>query len=250
MNLSPLLSLFRSRRTILEFLEARKISFPENVAAMRDETFAEFETRWSGETVAKIHRGISFNLPGKKGEIVAVIWIESMGISDVQFVKTSLTELGLKAEKAAKRESKKDAAKKTAAEEDAGPGKTAIVVYNNKITPHAAASIRCFSSLTGRDRLTIQTFRELDIQTNILLHDIQSKYVVCPSKKKKKVLAQYAVTAKEMPAMKITDPVAKALGVKKGTMIKIIRRSESIPEVTQPDGTVKELFDVVFKIVN
>ena len=246
MNLSPLLSLFRSRRTILEFLEARKIPFPENVAAMRDETFAEFETRWSGETVAKIHRGISFNLPGKKGEIVAVIWIESMGISDVQFVKTTLTELGLKAEKAAKRSSKKDAVDG----DDTGPGKTAIVVYNNKITPHAAASIRCFSSLTGRDRLTIQTFRELDIQTNILLHDIQSKYVVCPSKKKKKVLAQYAVTAKEMPAMKITDPVAKALGVKKGTMIKIIRRSESIPEVTQPDGTVKELFDVVFKIVN
>ena len=249
MNLSPLLSLFRSRRTILEFLEARKIPFPENVAAMRDETFGEFEERWSGETVAKIHRGISFNLPGKKGEIVAVIWIESMGISDVQFVKTTLTELGLKAEKAAKRSLKKGDSKGISTE-DTGPGKTAIVVYNNKITPHAAASIRCFSSLTGRDRLTIQTFRELDIQTNILLHDIQSKYVVCPSKKKKKVLAQYAVTAKEMPAMKITDPVAKALGVKKGTMIKIIRRSESIPEVTQPDGTVKELFDVVFKIVN
>lgn len=222
MNLSPQFSLFRSRRTILEFLEARKIPLPEEIQALKEETFEEFEENWAGSTTAEIQKGMIFDLPGKKGETIVVMWLESLGISDVQYVKRTVLALG---------------------------GKIAIVVYNNKITPHAAAAIRCFTNLTQENKMTIETFCELDVQTNILKHEIQARFVVCSSKKKKEVLKAYAVNSSQIPAMKASDPVAKALGTKKGVMIKILRRSESIPEV-EINGETKILYDVSYRVVS
>jgi len=84
---------------------------------------------------------------------------------------------------------------------------------------------------------------------NILEHELVPEHIVLSKEEAKKVLDQYNVQPEQLPKILASDPVVKAIGAKKGDIIKIIRKSETaqkavvyrvvVEESTSPlEGTV------------
>ncbi|KAG7662790.1 RPB5 [[Candida] subhashii] len=98
---------------------------------------------------------------------------------------------------------------------------TGIFIYQNSITPSANKLIPTVSPAS------IETFQEGDLIVNITHHELVPKHIKLSRDEKKELLERYRLKESQLPRIQREDPVARYLGLKRGEVVKIIRRSET-----------------------
>jgi len=73
----------------------------------------------------------------------------------------------------------------------------------------------------------IETFMEQDLLVNITRHELVPQHILMSREEKRKLLERYRLKESQLPRIQMADPVARYLGLRKGQVIKIIRKSET-----------------------
>ena len=98
---------------------------------------------------------------------------------------------------------------------------TGIFIYQNSMTPSANKLIPTVSPAT------IEIFQENDLIVNITHHELVPIHLKLNREEKKELLTRYRLKESQLPRIQREDPVARYLGLKRGEIVKIIRRSET-----------------------
>ncbi|MCJ1239351.1 DNA-directed RNA polymerases II 24 kDa polypeptide (RNA polymerase II subunit 5) [Varicellaria rhodocarpa] len=99
--------------------------------------------------------------------------------------------------------------------------KTGILVTQNAVTP---AAMKIAPVVFPR---VIETFQESDLLVNITHHELVPKHVLLSVEEKNKLLERYRLKENQLPRIQTNDAVAKYLGLRRGQVVKIIRKSET-----------------------
>ena len=99
---------------------------------------------------------------------------------------------------------------------------TGILITNVNITPAALKIIPAVASETR-----IECFVEQDLLVNITHHELVPKHVLLSKEEKAKLLERYRLKDTQLPRIQVADPVARYLGLRRGQVVKIIRKSET-----------------------
>ncbi|GMM32004.1 DNA-directed RNA polymerase core subunit [Martiniozyma asiatica (nom. inval.)] len=98
---------------------------------------------------------------------------------------------------------------------------TGIFISMGNMTPSAMKAV------AAAEPATIEIFQETDIVVNITHHELVPKHIRLSKEEKKDLLTRYRLKESQLPRIQSTDPVARYLGLKRGQVVKIIRRSET-----------------------
>ncbi|KAL8841872.1 MAG: hypothetical protein Q9170_000745 [Blastenia crenularia] len=98
---------------------------------------------------------------------------------------------------------------------------TGIMVTQGTVTTQA---LRIMRSEMVR---MIETFQESDLLVNITHHELVPKHILMSAEEKKQLLERYRLKESQLPRIQTSDPVAKYLGLRRGQVVKIIRKSET-----------------------
>jgi len=99
---------------------------------------------------------------------------------------------------------------------------TGILITSVNITPAALKIIPAVASETR-----IECFVEQDLLVNITHHELVPKHVLLSKVERAALLARYRLKDTQLPRIQVGDPVARYLGLKRGQVVKIIRKSET-----------------------
>ncbi|KAF4625481.1 hypothetical protein G7Y89_g12684 [Cudoniella acicularis] len=99
---------------------------------------------------------------------------------------------------------------------------TGILVTSVNITPAALKIIPAVASETR-----IETFLETDLLVNITHHELVPTHVLLSKEEKTALLQRYRLKDTQLPRIQMGDPVARYLGLRRGQVVKIIRKSET-----------------------
>lgn len=99
---------------------------------------------------------------------------------------------------------------------------TGILVTNVNITPAALKIIPAVASETK-----IECFLEQDLLVNITHHELVPKHVLLSKEERGKLLERYRLKDTQLPRIQLGDPIARYLGLRRGQVVKIIRKSET-----------------------
>ena len=102
--------------------------------------------------------------------------------------------------------------------------KRGILVSNTKLLGSGEKIIKYVNSAS---EIFLQFFMLSDLLINITHHELVPKHVKCSSKEKEVVMKKYRVKESQLPKILTSDPMAKYLGLQKGDLVKIIRKSET-----------------------
>jgi len=98
---------------------------------------------------------------------------------------------------------------------------TGILVTQSSIT---AAALKIVPVVLPS---VIETFQESDLLVNITHHELVPKHVLLSQEEKRRLLERYRLKESQLPRIQTGDPVAKYLGLRRGQVVKIIRKSET-----------------------
>ena len=94
------------------------------------------------------------------------------------------------------------------------------------IGPVTTAALRAFEPLAERG-IHAEHFQEQDLLVNITRHDLVPQHFLLSAEEKNVLLLRYRLKETQLPRMQMQDPVSKYLGLKRGNVVKIIRKSET-----------------------
>jgi DNA-directed RNA polymerase subunit H len=66
---------------------------------------------------------------------------------------------------------------------------------------------------------------------NILEHELVPKHEVVPPEEAARILRELGVRPEQLPWLRATDPVARAIGAKPGDIVRIYRKSPTSGEI-------------------
>ena len=98
---------------------------------------------------------------------------------------------------------------------------TGILITQQSITPAALKIVPVVLPSI------IETFQEQDLLVNITQHELVPKHVLLSAEEKKRLLERYRLKETQLPRIQTGDPVARYLGLRRGNVVKIIRKSET-----------------------
>ncbi|RDW89975.1 DNA-directed RNA polymerase core subunit RPB5 [Aspergillus mulundensis] len=104
---------------------------------------------------------------------------------------------------------------------DEGNFHTGVFITKTPISPSA---VRLLSGIPGR---ICEHFQEQDLLVNITRHELVPKHVLLSPEEKGKLLQRYRLKESQLPRIQVSDPVARYLGLRRGQVVKIIRKSET-----------------------
>ncbi|KAL4934289.1 DNA-directed RNA polymerase core subunit RPB5 [Aspergillus undulatus] len=104
---------------------------------------------------------------------------------------------------------------------DEGNFHTGIFITKTPISPSA---VRMLAGIPGR---ICEHFQEQDLLVNITRHELVPKHVLLSPEEKSRLLQRYRLKESQLPRIQVSDPVARYLGLRRGQVVKIIRRSET-----------------------
>lgn len=99
---------------------------------------------------------------------------------------------------------------------------TGILVTKVHIT---SSALRIVPSVS--DTVRIETFQEVDLLVNITQHELVPQHAVLSKIEKAALLKRYRLKETQLPRIQYADPVAKYYGLRRGQVVKIIRKSET-----------------------
>ncbi len=97
-----------------------------------------------------------------------------------------------------------------------------MFIYATSLTSAAQKIIQQISS-----KFVIETFEEAELLVNITRHELVPKHELLTPEEKKQLLVRYSLKETQLPRIQVADPVARYLGLRRGQVVKIIRRSET-----------------------
>ncbi|KAI4191232.1 MAG: hypothetical protein L6R41_000279 [Letrouitia leprolyta] len=98
---------------------------------------------------------------------------------------------------------------------------TGIMITQSAVT---TAATKIMTAVTGH---VIETFQESDLLVNITHHELVPKHILMSAEEKKQLLDRYRLKESQLPRIQTSDPMAKYLGLRRGQVVKIIRKSET-----------------------
>ncbi|KAJ3041063.1 DNA-directed RNA polymerases II 24 kDa polypeptide (RNA polymerase II subunit 5) [Rhizophlyctis rosea] len=111
-----------------------------------------------------------------------------------------------------------------------------IIVYPKTLTSQANKIIQ-----EGSSRYAIELFAEAELLVNITHHVLVPKHEVMTEVEKKTLLERYRLKQTQLPRIRQDDPVAKYYGMKRGQVVRIIRKSETAGHQIKRDKGANDL---------
>lgn len=102
-----------------------------------------------------------------------------------------------------------------------------IMICAKPMTGMALRLLRGASGIQEGPKGGVEVFVEQDLLVNITKHELVPKHVLLSREEKDQLLKRYRLKETQLPRIQVTDPVAKYYGLRRGQVVKIIRRSET-----------------------
>lgn len=194
-NVDLTFRMWRTRRTVLQMCRDRGYAVTD---AECSQTLDEFKTQFGSNPANKepARSELNFVVPQPTEEHqLGVFFPDSskIGISDVREIYKTMSDQSLT---------------------------RALVIVKGSMTPSAKKALT-----EEHHEISIQAFMENELVVNITQHEMVPKHEPMTTAEKKELLKRYKLTENQLPRIKLSDPVAKYYGLRRGQVVRIMRPS-------------------------
>lgn len=186
--------LYRVHRTVCEMLQDRGYLLNEETSSM---TLLAFSERVDNSD--DIRKGLAIVAPHSKNaqEVIRVIFPseEKVGVKSIKDARAFMQDRQIQ---------------------------RGIVVIQQGLSPFAKTAIAATD-----DGIIMEHFTETELLVNITKHELVPKHTIMSKEDQAKLLKRYKLKNHQLPRIQVNDPIARYYGMTKGTVVKIVRPSET-----------------------